>query len=160
QTYAIGKLNLWLKNCVTAPAISILAEEKIRKIAIANPKLAPYGHASQKLLEKYQLWEKLTPKLIYSENIAQVAQLAKLGVIDAALIAESNAAKLTLNEKHCLVKLDTIDYPAISQQLVIMTNSQNKPAAREFALFLKSKKAQSLIKNMGYLTSNSARIAP
>ncbi|PCI72660.1 MAG: molybdate ABC transporter substrate-binding protein [Gammaproteobacteria bacterium] len=159
QIYAVGKLVLWLKHCSTQNNLKTLSNSRIKKIAIANPKLAPYGFASKKLLEHHQLWEIVSKKLIYPENIAQVAQYAKLGVIDAALIAESNVKHLGLGKESCLIELQTGDYPAINQQLVILTKSENKRLAKDFVRFLASKNAQILIKNMGYLLPNSARIA-
>ena len=160
QTYAIGKLMLWLKDCSTQTNLMSLSSQSIKKIAIANPKLAPYGYASKKLLEHHKLWKQVSSKLIYPENIAQVAQLAKLGVIDAALIAESNANKLGKTGESCLTELKNSNYPPIVQQLVIISNSENKELANQFILFLDSKMAKVLIKNMGYFLPNSAKIRP
>ena len=165
QTYAIGKLALWLKKCSIqsdSPVqtnLMTLLNGKIKKIAIANPKLSPYGRASKKLLEHHKFWDAVSKKLIYPENIAQVAQYAKLGVIDGALIAESNVKSLGIGSENCVIQLPTSDYPPINQQLVILTSSENKRLAKEFIRFLDSDSAQNLIKNMGYLRSNSARIA-
>ena len=161
-SYAIGKLMLWLRDCSPQVGLISLASEKVRKIAIANPKLAPYGYASQKLLENHNLLNKLSDKLIYPENIAQAAQFAKLGVIDAAIVAQSNAKRLRNNGessvKNCLTELKTSDYPSIVQQLVIISKSENKGLAIEFIRFLSSDKAKNLINNMGYLLPNSGKI--
>ncbi len=165
QTYAIGKLTLWLKQCSInsdRPVqinLMTLSENRIKKIAIANPKLAPYGFASKKLLEHNKLWNTVSKKLIYPENISQVAQYTKLGVIDAALVAESNIKRLGSKIGSCFIVLKTADYPPINQQLVILTRSRNKQLAKAFVSFLESESAKTLIKNMGYLLPNSARIA-
>lgn len=159
QTYAIGKLSLWLKACKNAPDLSILMNPEINKIAIANPKLAPYGLASQQLLEKYQLWQELEDKMIFPENISQVAQMSKIGVVDAAFVATSNADSLLLNKRSCLFDVKTIDYLPIEQQLVIVANSGKKAIARQFVQFILSDQGQTLIKNMGYLHPDSGKMS-
>ncbi|MFT6732986.1 MAG: molybdate transport system substrate-binding protein [Polaribacter sp.] len=158
KTYAIGKLMLWLKDCSTQVSLTSLSSKRVKKIAIANPKLAPYGYASKKLLENNKMWTDVSDKLIYPENIAQVAQFAKLGVIDAALVSESNAKRLDKKDSSCLIPIKTSDYPVIAQQLVIISKSKNRKLAKHFIQFLDSDNAKSLIKNMGYLLPNSAKI--
>ena len=157
QTYAIGKLSLWLKICQNTTDFSFLTNDLIRKIAIANPKLAPYGMASKQLLEKYQLWNNLNHKMLFPENIAQVAQLAKIGIIDAAFVATSQSGALIGEEQSCLLDIPPI-YPIIAQQLVLITNSKKHPLAKEFVQFILSRQGQNLIKNMGYSVPNSAKI--
>jgi len=159
KTYAIGKLTLWLKACTNASDLSILLSPEIKKIAIANPKLAPYGMASRQLLEKYQLWQKLENKLIFPENISQVAQMSKIGVVDAAFIATSNAETLLSNEHSCLITLMTTDYQPIEQQLVIVDNSNKKEITKFFVKFITSVQGQTLIKNMGYLLPDSGKMS-
>ncbi len=157
QTYALGKLSLWLKTCENTD-ISGLNNPEIRKIAIANPKLAPYGLASQQLLKKYRLWRKLKDKMIFPENISQVAQMSKIGVVNAALVATANTHTLLSNEGSCFVNIKTNDYPPIEQQLVIMTNTDKKATARQFVQYIMSDQGQTLIKNMGYLLPDSGKM--
>jgi len=167
-TYALGQLSLWLKSCKHNKANkqnndwSFLKYDTINKIAIANPKLAPYGYASEQLLLKYQLNSSLKSKLLYPENISQVTQFAKIGVVDAAFVATSHSQQLQTtnseNRNGCLLEISTKDYPTIEQQLVILSNSKKQNTAHVFVNFLFSKKAQDLIKNMGYSLPSSAKI--
>ncbi len=124
RTYARGKLALWIKNCESSFALTDLNNDSFHKIAVANPNLAPYGVASQQLLEKHHLWQDLYTKLIRTENISQVAQLAKLGVVDAAFIAQSNADHLQTNNSNCLITLHESDYLPIEQQLIIVSTAK------------------------------------
>ncbi len=158
QTYAIGQLSLWLKSCEQSPNLSSLNNPAIQKIAVANPKLAPYGMATRQLLEKYQLWRDLEAKMIFPENISQVAQMCKIGVVDAAFVAASNSEMLLSNQQSCLINLSAGDYPAIEQQLVIISSSQKKAIARQFVQYIHSPQGQNLIKNMGYLAVDSDKI--
>lgn len=163
QTYALGKLLLWLKSCDQSSNLSTLSSETVQKIALANPQLAPYGFASKQLLINKKLWHQLEAKAVYPENISQVSQFAKIGVVDAAFIAASH--KSLLNEKltnsgqrSCLIDIPVDDYPAIEQQLVIISRSKNKTAVKEFVDFMRSSRGQDLIKNMGYLLPDSDKI--
>jgi len=158
QTYAIGKLLLWLKSCRSSPQLNLLNKPIISKIAIANPKLAPYGMASRQLLKNEQLWKAVKEKLVYSENISQVSQLAKLGVVDAAFIAASHQSILQKEKGGCFFEPDRYSYPAIEQQLVIISSSKNRALAEEFIQFLAIKDTQNLIKNMGYFLPDSAKM--
>jgi len=156
QTYARGQLSLWFKRCPAIPSVSHLKDESVKKIALANPKLAPYGLATHIMLEKKVLWRDLESKLVFPENISQVAQLAKMGLVDAAFIASSHevdllAGKRTENGFNCIIALPVDDYPSIEQKLVIMTESKHQQLAKRFIQFISSNKGQDLIKNMGYL---------
>jgi molybdate transport system substrate-binding protein len=165
KTYANGQLGLWLKSCIHPPSdqsnrlLDIESDKlanKLRsssKLAIANPTVAPYGMASEYFLRRAGLWQTMQPKLVYPENISQVAQLAKIGVVDAAIVAISQRELLLTpvsNPSNCILELSADDYPKISQQMVILSASKNQKTAEEFVKFLSSEKAQTLIKNMGY----------
>jgi molybdate transport system substrate-binding protein len=158
QTYAVGQLSLWFKSCEQSPDLSFLNNPSIQKIAVANPKLAPYGMATRQLLEKYQLWGDLKAKMIFPENISQVAQMCKIGVVDAAFVAASNSEMLLSNQQSCLINLSAGDYPSIEQQLVIISSSQKKVIARQFVQYIQSPQGQNLIKNMEYLLPDSDKI--
>jgi len=160
QTYALGKLLLWLKSCDKPVELSLLTASKIKRIALANPKLAPYGSASQQFLIKKQLWSKLKSKIVFPENISQVSQLAKIGVVDAAFIAASHKDLFGIHNQSCFIDILASDHPPIKQDLVIISSSQHQAAAKEFIDYMKSEHAQNLIKSMGYLTPNSGKLAP
>lgn len=156
-TYAKGQLVLWLKKCEGKDTLGSLISPSYLKIAIANPKLAPYGASTKALLENNDLWDTLGGKLVLPENIAQVAQLAKLRVVDAAFIAKAHARNLQTDNKNnppsCLVELSSDSYPSIEQQLVLVKASRNQEVAQRFIEYLQSKSAQALIKSMGYLVN-------
>ncbi|MCF6192992.1 MAG: molybdate ABC transporter substrate-binding protein [Kangiellaceae bacterium] len=166
QSYAHGRLVIWFKNCDVSLSLYQLTGNSIDKIAIANPKLAPYGLASKQFLIKQKLWSRVQPKLVQPENISQVSQLVKIGVVDAAFISASHIRGLGLESSNCLLRLDNTDdpanlgYPPIDQQLVIISTSKNIPLARDFIRFMQTNKVHTLIKNMGYLVPDSVKITP
>ncbi len=164
HSYAYGRLMLWFRSCDRSLTPNQLVERYIHKVAIANPKLAPYGLASKQFLTKHHLWPAIQSKLVQPENISQVSQLIKIGVVDAAFISASHIRGLGLENSNCLLKLDNMDdpgnwdYAPIDQQLVIISASKNIPLARDFIRFMQSGKIHTLIKNMGYLVPDSVKI--
>ncbi len=155
QTYALGQLSLWLKKgCHKKSPLHSLISNHINRIAIANPNIAPYGASTKSWLIKKALWLPIQAKLVFTENISQTAQLAKLAVVDAAFIAHSQNSKLL--STGCIIKLS--HYPLIKQQLVLIKTSNQQALAKQFIQFLYNKPAQNLIKNMGYILPTSAKI--
>lgn len=158
QTYAIGQLALWLKSCQNHSELSLLNHPDIQKIAVANPSLAPYGMATRQLLKKHQMWERLNSKMIFPENISQVAQMAQIRVVEAAFVAVASVEALNSNKQSCLISLANTDYSPIEQQLVLITNSNKKSISKQFIAYILSYHGQNLIKNMGYLLPDSDKI--
>src|SRR3990167_6684406 len=76
QLYAIGKIILWIPRKLTLnpqKGLNIVLKPEIKKLAIANPKHAPYGRAAEESLRYYGLWDKVQGKLVFGENISQTA---------------------------------------------------------------------------------------
>lgn len=150
--YARGALVVWIapgKEVPTDRSLSFLVSPQIGRIAIANPKHAPYGRAAEAALRHDGLWEKLQPKLIFGENIAQTAQFVESGNADAGLVALSlvksgKSAGGTWWE----IPLDT--YPALDQAAVITSRGAGKRGGREFIQFLSSPAAKAIFERYGF----------
>ena len=84
RIYAKGRLAIWSKNGF---GWKDLATDKVRRISIANPKLAPYGKAAKEALESQGLWSKVEGKIVYAENVRQAFQFAETGNADVCLAA-------------------------------------------------------------------------
>jgi molybdate transport system substrate-binding protein len=142
-TYARGKLALWSPDPdFIDETASVLATYKFRHLAIANPKLAPYGKAAEAVLQRIYLWKTIKPRLVYGENISQTLQFvisgnAKLGFIAYSQLPEGGAYWLP----------DQTLYPPIEQQAVLLSNN---PAAREFMNFVMSDTGRAIIRSYGY----------
>ena len=86
--YGIGRLVLWsLKLDPAVLGIHTLEDPAVSRIAVANPDHAPYGKRAVESLHYYGIYDKVSPKLVYGENIAQTAQFAMSGSTDAGIIA-------------------------------------------------------------------------
>ncbi len=148
-TYAVGAIVLW-RNSDDSSQVSqqTLLDNNFNKLAIANPKLAPYGDAAQQLLINLGVFQTLKSKLVRGENIAQVYQFVKTGNAELGLIASAQvndsipASALWYVPKHL--------YPPIKQDAVILKQTKNLATAKQFMHFLTSDTALTIMANYGY----------
>lgn len=155
-TFAYGQLALCSSKkklkiiADTKQSLSILNNTQYRKIAIANPKIAPYGMASMQVLQKQGLWDKLQNKIIRAENINQAFQYVVSGNVDIGIVALSQVKHFTAKPLYCFVVSDDMHEPLI-QQMVILKRAQNNLAAKNFFIYLKSNKVRSILQErFGY----------
>ena len=151
--YARGQLALWSSTPGYVDAKGdILKSGKFDKIAIANPKTAPYGQAAIETLIALKLLDQLQPKLVTGENIAQTQQFVASG--NAALgfvaLAQVKALAPEANGSYWLVPT-TLHQPIEQGAVLLKTN--NQAAAETFLAFLKSAEAIAIIRELGYETS-------
>lgn len=150
-TYAIGKLVLWSAQPGVVDAKGdVLKTGKFDHIAVANPKLAPYGLAAQETLQKLNLFTTLQPKFVTGENIGQTYQFvasaaAPLGFVAMSQVYEDNKLK----SGSAWVVPATL-YSPIRQDAVILTKGGSKPAVTSFITYLKGDKAKAVIRSYGY----------
>ncbi|KPU82721.1 molybdenum ABC transporter substrate-binding protein [Psychromonas sp. PRT-SC03] len=144
-TYAQGRLAFWKPKHKGKVNIQTLQNLQGR-VAIADPKLAPYGKATQETLQSLHLWSKLS--YVQGNNIAQTYQFVDTGNVQAGFVALS--LLLQSNKSHYYL-LDTQSYRPILQQGVLLTQSKNKKEVQKFITFLMSDAIQTLISTHGYL---------
>lgn len=151
STYAIGKLVLWSADTVFVDTKGeVLKKGEYKHIAVANPRLAPYGAAAQEVLNKLGLSSAVEPKLVQGENIAQTYQFIKSGNAELGFVALSQvyeAGKLK-EGSGWIIPGDL--YTPIRQDALVLTRGKDNPAAAELMKFMKSAHAQAVIKSFGY----------
>jgi molybdate transport system substrate-binding protein len=150
-TYAIGTLVLWSARPGYVDAKGeVLKKGQFNKIALANPKLAPYGKAAVEVLTGMGLLDALAPKFVQGENIAQTWQFASTGNAKLGFVALSQVmkdGKISSGSGWIVpAKLHT----PIRQDAVILTSGKGNPAAEALMKYLKSEKAKAIIKAYGY----------
>jgi len=151
--YAQGTLALLsTKQQHDTLTLSVLQHANIQKIAIANPKTAPYGIAAKEALENAQIYTKLKPKFIYGESISQTL-LYTIHAADIGLVATS----LLFSPKMAQYKrdihwheVDPIHYAPIAQGMVLLTHAKNNTEAKDFYHFMLSKEAKKILISYGY----------
>ncbi|WP_218962436.1 molybdate ABC transporter substrate-binding protein [Lacimicrobium alkaliphilum] len=149
-TYAIGQLALYTPKH-PHPTPEFLTIGRFNHLAIANPRLAPYGLAAQQYLQSLKLWQPLQTKLVRGENINQAWQFVHSGNAEAGLLALSQLLQADISKDYyCLLPAD--DYAPVVQQAVVLKIS---PEATAFSDFLQSDTARKVIAQWGYTLPDS-----
>lgn len=143
--YAVGRLVLWRPDADSSQQLrEQLIGNKFNKLAIANPKSAPYGKASIETLKEMELYEVVKHKLVYGENISQALQFVQSGAADIGLVAMSYV-------KHDLYwEIDSYLHKPINQKVVILKQSKQPKLAKAFLEYLQSEPIKKLIAADGY----------
>ncbi len=152
--YAVGRIVLWVPTGSAVPiekGFESLTNSTVRKIAIANPKHAPYGRAAVAALEHFKLYNATKDKLVMGENISQAAQFVESGASDAGIIALSLAMAPTMKAAGKYWEVPADAHPPIEQGAVILKQSTNQEKAREFLKFLQGNQGQEIMRRYGFL---------
>jgi molybdate transport system substrate-binding protein len=157
-TYALGALVVWSRD----PGLfhddngrAVLMAGEFRHVAIANPRLAPYGAAAQSMLESLGIAERLEPVLLTGENIAQAYQYVETGNADIGFLALSQLVQPGATVTGSYWRVATDLYPPIRQQAVLLSGARSGPAARRLWEFLQSDAARDTITSFGYTLERS-----
>ena len=152
--YAVGHLVLWVSNDspvdIEHKGLQSLTNSYFKKIAVANPQHAPYGRAAVAALRAAGVYDQVSDRLVLGENVSQATQFVESGNAQAGLVALSHALAPAMKGKgrYCEIPLNL--YPTLNQAAVVLSHSQNKPAAARFLEYLHSATAQSVLKNYGF----------
>ena len=149
-TYATGKLVLWsAKPAIVDGAGAVLKNGGFNHLAIANPKLAPYGAAAVEVMKALGAYESIQPKIVTGENIAQTHQFIGTGNALLGFVALSQVLKDGKIEGSSWIVPARL-YAPIRQDAVILEKGKGKPAAEALLKYLKSDKARAVIRSSGY----------
>lgn len=147
-TYALGKLALWSSfNEYVDSDGQVLYTDDFRFLAIANPKIAPYGVASKETLTSMNLWQDMEEKLVRGENIAQTFQFAKSGNAKLGFVSYSQILSLNSSSEGSYWLVPQSMYQPIEQQAILLKDSS---LGKDFLSFIKSNEALDIIKRNGY----------
>lgn len=155
-TYAVGTLALWSsKTSVVDANVTVLKQGNFNKLAIANPRLAPYGVAAVEVLQRLQLKDATKSKWVLGENIAQAYQFVATGNADIGFVALSqiidsqNIDNGAIKAGSAWIVPSTMHNP-IRQDAVLLRRGENSPAARELLQFIRGDSAKKIIQSYGY----------
>jgi molybdate transport system substrate-binding protein len=152
--YAIGRMVVWVPNrsplAVEKLGVEVLLDPSIRKIAIANPKHAPYGRAAVAAMKRFAVYEGVKNKLVLGENISQAAQFVESGAADIGIIALSVALAPAMKGagRYWEVPLDAS--PPLEQGVVLLKSGSNPEGARAFLAFLQGAEGQEIMHRYGF----------
>ena len=143
-TYATGRLALWSARPNLPMGEALLRKNDFQRLAIANPRLAPYGAAAQEVLEKLGLWADVRPKLVQGENIAQTFQFVSSGNAELGFVALSQVQ----GGSHWVVPAAL--HAPLKQDAVLLARGKDSAAAASFLEFLRGPLARKIVHSYGY----------
>lgn len=153
KVYAYGVLVLWTtKDLDLSKGLPLLTDSKVQKIAIANPRTAPYGRAAIQVLENIKLNTTLETRLVYGESITQATQFVDSGAADIGFIAKSIVLAPGMAGKGKWVEVQKSSYEPIAQAVVVLKHGAEtqSESAHKFVDFLFTPRARSIFAKYGY----------
>jgi molybdate transport system substrate-binding protein len=150
-TYAIGALALWSKRSdFTSIDARTLQQGQFRKLALANPVLAPYGMAAVEVLQRLGLDVATESKQVRGENIAQTFQFVESGNADLGFVALSQITYQGILKSGKAWVVPQNLYTPIRQDAALLRRGENSPATHEFLQFFRGQQARRIIESYGY----------
>ncbi len=151
--YAVGKLVVWTPARsaldLERRGLAALADPALRKLAIANPALAPYGRAAEAALRAAGVLDAVRDRLVLGESVAQAAQFAQSGAADAALVPLSLTFAPALREGR-IFPVPEGSYPRQPQSAIALAAARDRALARAFVRFLAGPKGRAVFTRYGY----------
>jgi molybdate transport system substrate-binding protein len=153
--YAVGRLALFVPDGspITADpelrdVARALRDGRLRKFAIANPALAPYGEAARDVLTRAGLWAAIEPRLVLGENISQTAQFAASGAAQGGIVAYSLVRSPTMSGRGTYALLSASMHAPLVQKMVLLKRAG--ATARAFYAFLQQPAARAILERYGF----------
>src|SRR3954464_1464474 len=151
--YATGKIVMWVpanSKLDVSKGLALLLDPSVRKIAIANPKHAPYGRAAVAAMTRQGVYEKVSDKLVFGENISQATQFVESGNADVGINALSLAMAPAMADKGRYFEIPQEMYPPLDQGAIVIKASLKKDEAKQFLAYLKSPESVALMQRYGF----------
>jgi len=158
--YATGRIVLWVpgnSHIDVNKGLGAVTDPQIRRLAIANPAHAPYGRAAEAALKNAGVWQQVSSKLVFGENISQTAQFANSGNADAAILALSLVLAPGMKDKGKYFVIPLEMYSPLRQAAVILKSSAHKGLASRFIGFLKTPETRLLLTQYGFQEPDKAQ---
>lgn len=151
RPYAVGRLVLWsARPDARTLTLASLADARITRVAIANPRHAPYGRRAEEALRAAGVWEAVAPKLVLGENVAQAAQFVESGAADAGIVALSLARSPRMRSAGRHVELPLASYPRMDQGGVVLRGARDPGAARALRDALLGPRGREVLREYGF----------
>src|SRR6266851_2487308 len=152
--YAVGHLVVWVPRDssldIEKLGMQALLDPSARKIAIANPRHAPYGRAAEAALRTAGVYDRVRERLVYGDNVAQTAQFVQTGSADVGLIALSLALTPTMRASGRYWEIPVDSYPRLEQGGVILSWAKNPQAAEALRDFVVGEQGKTILRRYGF----------
>lgn len=157
RPYAFGRIVLWSATLdASKMTLSSLLDPKIARIAIANPRHAPYGRRAEEALRASGLWEKVEPRLVYGESISHTAQYVQSGNAQVGIIALSLALNAELASKGGYWLIPDKLHAPLEQGFIITKRAAANGLARKFDAYMGNAAARATMVKYGFVLPGEA----
>ncbi len=155
--YAVGQLVVWvpLDSPLALDSWDELGGPAVRRLALANPRHAPYGRTAVAALQSLGLYERVRARLVLGENVAQAAQFAVSGAADAGIIALSLALAPEMQRRGRYRLLPPDAYPPIAQGAVVLRRAAARPEVWAFWRFVQQPEGRAVLRRYGFFIPDS-----
>lgn len=156
--YAVGHLVVWVapeSRLDLAQGIRALLDPAVRKVAIANPAVAPYGAAAVAAMKSLGVYDALSPRLVLGENVAQAAQFVQSGAADAGIISLSLARSPQMRDGRTW-EIPPSAFPPLQQAGIVCTGGANRGGAALLRDYLRSEPARAILRRYGFALPGEA----
>lgn len=152
RSYATGRLVLWSKSeDVSQLELAELADPRFKRIAIANPRHAPYGKRAEEVLAAAGVLEQLRPRLVLGDNIAQTAQFVQTGNADVGIVALSLVLAPAVRDQGWYQLIPQDLHAPLQQGYIVTSRARDNALAWRFAAFMESAAARAILGNHGFV---------
>lgn len=148
--YAVGQLVLWSKQGDKNNLLKQIKANRFNKLALANPKLAPYGQAAFEVMQQLSLVAQSRSKWVVAENVAQSFQFVMSGNAQLGFIALSQVMQNKQLIQGSIWLVPSELYQPVRQEVVLLNRAANNDAAKAFYQFIKSDSAKQIMAQYGY----------
>lgn len=150
-TYATGSLVLWSADEDLVTGGAEVLDGDYRRLALANPELAPYGRAATQVLEALGKLEQLRPRWVQGENIAQAYQFVETGNAELGFVALSQVIEAGDLKSGSGWRVPAELHEPIRQDAVLLRRAENCDACRQFMDYLRSDEVRRELQSFGYV---------
>jgi len=150
-TVAFGQLVLFASNAtiIETHGLDALRDMTVNRIAIANPRVAPYGLAAQQTLDALGIWDPSTPRIVRGESVAQTFAMIATGNAELGFVALAQVISLA-HERGAYLVVPQQHYAPIQHDGIVLSRARDHAAAFEFHAYLFSAPARATLESFGY----------
>lgn len=150
--YGVGRIVLWSAELNAAQiTLEDLRNSSIRRVAIAQPAVAPYGQRAREAMTATGVWDAVQSRLVFAENISQVAQMSVSGAVDVGVVALSLAIQPGMVERGYYL-IDSALHQPLEHGFVVTKRALQNPVAQAFSSFMTSTVARDILQAQGFET--------
>ncbi|WP_457627818.1 molybdate ABC transporter substrate-binding protein [Persephonella sp.] len=154
RVYAIGVLVIWSMKGIPLreKGPMVLLSDDVKRIAMPNPRNAPYGRAAREYLSRTGLFDKVRKKIIYGESVSQTSQYIFKKLVDVGFTAKSVVLSPRMKGKGTWIEVDRSKYSPIKQGVVLLKKGEKNRCAAGFYRYLFTSDAKKILSRFGYIT--------